>query len=132
MWLGSDRFFFSIRSRHSICELVTGVQTCARPISSPPPIHLMFDTLPSSSRNSPVVTFARSEERRLGKESVSKCRSRWTPYHEKVNNHNDLVTITLQATIQKSLLAQLQHDNSHPRRSTLPLDHCLCAPNIHA
>src|SRR3546814_13242898 len=25
----------------------------------------------------------RSEERRVGKESVSKCRSRWSPYHEK-------------------------------------------------
>src|SRR3546814_9441582 len=26
-------FFFSIRRRHTICELVTGVQTCALPIS---------------------------------------------------------------------------------------------------
>src|SRR3546814_13521897 len=25
----------------------------------------------------------RSEERRVGKECVSKCRSRWSPYHEK-------------------------------------------------
>src|SRR3546814_17324018 len=25
----------------------------------------------------------RSEERRVGKESVSKCRSRWSPYHKK-------------------------------------------------
>src|SRR3546814_12353562 len=25
--------------------------------------------------------FARSEERRVGKECVSKCRSRWSPYH---------------------------------------------------
>src|SRR3546814_17981725 len=27
----------------------------------------------------------RSEERRVGKECVSTCRSRWTPYHEKKN-----------------------------------------------
>src|SRR3546814_16655147 len=27
--------------------------------------------------------FARSEERRVGKECVSKCRSRWSPYHSK-------------------------------------------------
>src|SRR3546814_18569228 len=27
------------------------------------------------------VTCARSEERRVGKECVSKCRSRWSPYH---------------------------------------------------
>src|SRR3546814_11522924 len=28
----------------------------------------------------------RSEERRVGKECVSTCRSRWTPYHQKKNN----------------------------------------------
>src|SRR3546814_15023993 len=27
------------------------------------------------------VRFARSEERRVGKECVSTCRSRWSPYH---------------------------------------------------
>src|SRR3546814_13733880 len=27
--------------------------------------------------------YARSEERRVGKECVSTCRSRWSPYHEK-------------------------------------------------
>src|SRR3546814_18792992 len=29
------------------------------------------------------VTFKRSEERRVGKECVSTCRSRWSPYHYK-------------------------------------------------
>src|SRR3546814_20808370 len=29
--------------------------------------------------------FKRSEERRVGKECVSTCRSRWSPYHEKQN-----------------------------------------------
>src|SRR3546814_3900445 len=28
-----------------------------------------------------VTTVARSEERRVGKECVSTCRSRWSPYH---------------------------------------------------
>src|SRR3546814_12739641 len=28
----------------------------------------------------------RSEERRVGKECVSTCRSRWSPYHSKKNN----------------------------------------------
>src|SRR3546814_14574201 len=28
----------------------------------------------------------RSEERRVGKECVSTCRSRWSPYHKKKNN----------------------------------------------
>src|SRR3546814_15134793 len=32
-----------------------------------------------------VRGFERSEERRVGKECVSKCRSRWSPYHEKKN-----------------------------------------------
>src|SRR3546814_19950177 len=33
--------------------------------------------------NAPIVdiTFNRSEERRVGKECVSTCRSRWSPYH---------------------------------------------------
>src|SRR3546814_17865973 len=29
----------------------------------------------------------RSEERRVGKECVSTCRSRWSPYHYKKKNH---------------------------------------------
>src|SRR3546814_20171227 len=31
--------------------------------------------------------FARSEERRVGKECVITCRSRWSPYHEKKKKH---------------------------------------------
>src|SRR3546814_16134892 len=36
-----------------------------------------------------VVTssICRSEERRVGKECVSTCRSRWSPYHSKKNKH---------------------------------------------
>src|SRR3546814_21188726 len=30
-----------------------------------------------------VASIYRSEERRVGKECVSSCRSRWSPYHEK-------------------------------------------------
>src|SRR3546814_15519353 len=30
----------------------------------------------------------RSEERRVGKECVSTCRSRWAPYHHKKNNND--------------------------------------------
>src|SRR3546814_5200076 len=33
-----------------------------------------------ASRVRPTVTWGRSEERRVGKECVSKCRSRWSPY----------------------------------------------------
>src|SRR3546814_14201093 len=36
----------------------------------------------------------RSEERRVGKECVSTCRSRWSPYHKKKKPHEDLNTNT--------------------------------------
>src|SRR3546814_11255090 len=33
--------------------------------------------------------YARSEERRVGKECVSTCRSRWSPYHQKTNKQTE-------------------------------------------
>src|SRR3546814_15457518 len=38
----------------------------------------------------------RSEERRVGKECVSTCRSRWSPYHYKKNNYNNTIRDTTQ------------------------------------
>src|SRR3546814_20338488 len=35
---------------------------------------------------STLLAFNRSEERRVGKECVSPCRSRWAPYHKKKKN----------------------------------------------
>src|SRR3546814_13014760 len=35
----------------------------------------------------------RSEERRVGKECVSTCRSRWSPYHSKQNQSNTNTSI---------------------------------------
>src|SRR3546814_6208525 len=95
-------FFFSSRRRHTRCALVTGFQTCALPIYQecipaqgrtrqgrgrggisrdrkfdricrPPTLAVLFFFL--------VVAGLRSEERRVGKECVSTCRSRWSPYH---------------------------------------------------
>src|SRR3546814_16745254 len=34
------------------------------------------------------ATADRSEERRVGKECVSTCRSRWSPYHKKKKSHS--------------------------------------------
>src|SRR3546814_2825871 len=96
--------FFSSRRRHTRCALVTGVQTCALPIFGQEsvsgrshravlstelwmiperghiPLILAFaiavvqDSLPA------IGTAKRSEERRVGKECVSTCRSRWSQY----------------------------------------------------
>src|SRR3546814_3535125 len=94
-------FFFSSRRRHTRCALVTGVQTCALPISGvavavlqqgqaataeellalledklarykQPRRVFFWDELPKSGR---------SEERRVGNECVSTGRSRWSQYH---------------------------------------------------
>src|SRR3546814_1023276 len=103
-------FFFSSRRRHTRCALVTGVQTCALPISDIAHVHahlvplftstditstayieqkdLSFAPAPRASdeeltRQSEQLRQAlqRSEERRVGKECVSRCRLRWSPYH---------------------------------------------------
>src|SRR3546814_1402449 len=84
-------FFFSSRRRHTRCALVTGVQTCALPIS-PPGVHPLVRHAGSfaiggraepqpSRRRIRTDGIRRSEERRVGKECVSTCRSRWSPYH---------------------------------------------------
>src|SRR3546814_14501017 len=39
--------------------------------------------LPHQPRRGEMIAIVRSEERRVGKECVSTCRSRWSPYHEK-------------------------------------------------
>src|SRR3546814_7764821 len=97
-------FFFSSRRRHTRCAVVTGVQTCALPIwlesvhtrrgeqvetcgfrcfqpGTEKVLHhvsiphgLLVGTLRPRA-NSP-----RSEERSVGTECVSTCRSRWSPY----------------------------------------------------
>src|SRR3546814_5107917 len=90
--------FFSSRRRHTRCALVTGVQTCALPIFRDN-VQLLsalqvveefyvlygFQEYPSEQSQSPHLQRnpgdGRSEERRVGKECVSTCRSRWSPYH---------------------------------------------------
>src|SRR3546814_20999830 len=124
-------FFFSSRRRHTICALVTGVQTCALPISNATAsrpassngfVDVRFVDIDTSylhcadvrpalatttqkprrkfrgaeqfgcgffvaawgpGSTSGAASTGESEERRVGKEGVSTCRSRWCPYHEK-------------------------------------------------
>src|SRR3546814_3995577 len=108
--------FFSSRRRHTRCALVTGVQTCALPISRNSPrctngsedrrsrISAAMETILAAywktslhaaiteddacalRANSDGLGSQRSEERRVGKECVSPCRSRWSPYLSKQNH----------------------------------------------
>src|SRR3546814_17225439 len=104
-------FFFSSRRRHTRCALVTGVQTCALPIwsgelgvgevsvvvaCSAPHRAEAFEAcrhgIEQLKQDVPIgkkehLTTGRWEERSVGKECVSKCRSRRSPYNEKKKKH---------------------------------------------
>src|SRR3546814_1373331 len=100
-------FFFASRRRHTRCALVTGVQTCALPIS-PFQEHAFLEPEAGLAwidenevinirvctqviehfraiaeavgvPHNKVRILGRSEERRGGTECVSTCRSRWSP-----------------------------------------------------
>src|SRR3546814_1981254 len=109
-----DVFFLSSRRRHTRCALVTGVQTCALPISVDQQLHDMgrqfvgiFEDVGEDAlgdrqlahfgRRTEAGTHIlrndraqRSEERRVGKEVVTTCRYRWSPYPTKKTQINDL------------------------------------------
>src|SRR5258707_8688798 len=97
------RSFFFFQAEDGIRDIgVTGVQTCALPISrdakissktvplrresracapyiespSPPALFRLGEKVPKADEGA-VLAAPRSEERRVGKE----CRSRWPPYH---------------------------------------------------
>src|SRR3546814_11049684 len=56
----------------------------------------MFKKDPGFLADDPAkAALLRSEERRVGKECVSTCRSRWSPYHSK-KKADDNITQTLQ------------------------------------
>src|SRR5210317_671232 len=76
---------FSSRRRHTRFLNVTGVQTCALPIST------WLESLGTALRASAHARLGRdeakwrSEERRVGKECRIGCRSRWSPSHQKTS-----------------------------------------------
>src|SRR5438034_10472539 len=77
------RFFF--QAEDGIRDhCVTGVQTCALPISRVAKVTWAEDA--ACNRQSSTSPAARSEERRVGKE----CRSRGRPYPEKKNKDSGL------------------------------------------
>src|SRR3546814_5996045 len=101
-------FFFSSRRRHTRGALVTGVQTCALPICFLRALAtriveidrgqvtswpgdwdnylrrkeewLNAEAQENARFDKMLAQEERSEERRVGKECVSTCRSRWSPY----------------------------------------------------
>src|SRR5947207_15896834 len=101
-------FFFFFQAEDGIRDhCVTGVQTCALPISGAGSFGRRTRPWRSDSRRLPAPQLAspegprrpsqprthvtavravhpRSEERRVGKE----CRTRWMPYHEKKNKES--------------------------------------------
>src|SRR5205809_7490378 len=86
-------FFFFFQAEDGIRDVaVTGVQTCALPISPQDslvtpcgePNAANYRThRPNEGRDPASIDCVRSEERRVGKE----CRSRWSPDHKKKNKH---------------------------------------------
>src|SRR3546814_18481689 len=97
-------FFVSSRRRHTRCALVTGVQTCALPISDDKPAYLRrvnqehediyaaIQRQDAGAARTAMRMHLRSEERRVGKECVSTCRSRWSPSHLK-KDKKDIHTV---------------------------------------
>src|SRR2546430_11043279 len=102
--VGTYSILFFFQAEDGIRDLtVTGVQTCALPISGfarcpppasdargsrldprrsgrgppAPPAAPALRGAPAALRGAPAALHGRSEERRVGKE----CRSRWAPYH---------------------------------------------------
>src|SRR3546814_19405922 len=64
-------------TEHTRCGPTSRLEhvACIQPPEGPGPHRQYWWT------NAPMQGMGRSEERRVGKECVSTCRSRWSPYH---------------------------------------------------
>src|SRR3546814_12940287 len=88
-WASSGMSRFRLPDSTAL-RLVVGANESARAMG-PPVLKIVWRNLPSSSspfsrsgnkaHNTRTTPLGRSEERRVGKECVSTCRSRWSPYH---------------------------------------------------
>src|SRR3546814_15416661 len=113
-------FVFSSRRRHTRCALVTGVQTwCSSDLRARLHVipkmetgllqdldetwqirHPKHDAIPSAGfmlltvRHRRRSRRLRLEERRVGKECVSTCRSRWAPYASHTNHTEHILLNT--------------------------------------
>src|SRR3546814_16041243 len=100
-------FFFKQKTAYEMRISDWSSDVCSSDLSLPdllsaPPLPPDFPSNPMPALTVAVVSNARrSEERRVGKECVSTCRSRWSPYHKKKkNNHSNQHEYNTESTIQ--------------------------------
>src|SRR3546814_5711674 len=79
-------FFFKQKTAYEmrISDWSSDVCSSDLPIAAPLPMipqSLLVSGAITLNSKSPASQSHRSEERRVGKECVSTCRSRWSPYH---------------------------------------------------
>src|SRR3546814_19490369 len=82
----------NLRGRHKLLAHAHAPPRIRAPKPKPSAASSMVVTRPSKSSSGP--SRSRSEERRVGKECVSTCRSRWSPYHYKNNKNNKIDNTT--------------------------------------
>src|SRR3546814_14101454 len=119
-------FFFKQKTEYEM-RISDGVQTCALPISRRPGGRRRLRCCrpcggrcrggagsagardaarpAATPRSGAPPPPGRSEERRVGKECVSTCRSRWSPSHEKINTHKPHCTSAILKFLSKTVLS---------------------------
>src|SRR3546814_12172859 len=70
-----------IRIFDTVLQLVRVLAQVEQQVVVPGEVEVFPIALPDHERAGAVALGMRSEERRVGKECVSTCRSRWSPYH---------------------------------------------------
>src|SRR3546814_1741031 len=70
-------FFFSSRRRHTRCALVTGVQTCALPISTVPTRKSQVFSTAEDNQTAVTIRVFQGEREKIGRAS---CRERVCQY----------------------------------------------------
>src|SRR6059058_6454699 len=77
-------FFFKQKTAYEMSLRDWSSDVCSSDLSPP---SVVFHSSPDMPRQHTAAGPWRSEERRVGKECVTTCRSRWSPYHLKKKKH---------------------------------------------
>src|SRR3546814_3772521 len=78
---GFDVFFFKQKTAYEIRISDWSSDVCSSDLTVSRASSIRRASTSTQSPLAAISSSARSEERRVGKECVSKCRSRWSPYH---------------------------------------------------